>query len=373
MLSRAKITTETGLLAFTPQELSKKLKATLIEASAILDGVVAELVPQNITPVCQAARNTADRITTGDALLDGMLGGGIRLGVVTELVGESASGKTQLALQVSLLVQLPREKGGLSGSACYLTTSGALQTSRLVEIAQENPCTTPELCTLDDIHTRSTSSLPELRHTLSQGIPHLMRVLSEKQSSKPLGIIVLDSMGALFRSDTKTSSTTLFERSRDLIEIVMMLHHLASTANIAVLIINEVNSVFERPIIDPRDMDSDQLFYSEQARWFSKSDSVAGEGLKEAGLGLVWTNQVGIRIMMTRTGRRKYLGTGNPDAKRRHLDSTGRDENGQEADGEEATLIRRISVIFSSFSPAASMDFVVTRSGIMSLADDLRT
>ncbi|KAF9653174.1 hypothetical protein BDM02DRAFT_3070359, partial [Thelephora ganbajun] len=54
-------------------------------------------------------------LTTGDATLDHALGGGILTGMVWEFVGESASGKTQLAMQLSLLVQLPPELGGLSG------------------------------------------------------------------------------------------------------------------------------------------------------------------------------------------------------------------------------------------------------------------
>lgn len=41
--------------------------------------------------------------------------GGIISRGITEIAGESASGKTQFCLQLSLTVQLPEENGGLAG------------------------------------------------------------------------------------------------------------------------------------------------------------------------------------------------------------------------------------------------------------------
>lgn len=267
-------------------------------------------------------------------------------------------------------MQLPLEAGGLSGAACYLTTNGVLQTSRLAELAKKHPRMTPEICRLDSIHTRATPSVPELIRTLSQGLPDFAQQLSENSSAKPLRLLVLDSMGTLFRSDTQTSSKTLFERSRELIEISSMLHHLASAWHLAVLVINDVNSTFDRSAL-LKDVELDQLRYSEQARWFSRGDSISGEGFREASLGLVWANQVGLRIMMTRTGRRRYLDLSRDgDVKRRNRETEVRDQDRQQlSDRSEAILIRRLSVIFSSFSPPCSTDFVISCSGIISLGD----
>jgi Rad51 len=280
----------------------------------------------------------------------------------------SASGKTQFALQVSLLVQLPIDKGGLSGSACYLTTNGTLPTSRLLEMAQEwQELVTPDTCNLENVHTRSTTSIPELRHILSHAIPSLIQNLSSTSSSHPLHLLVLDSISALFRTNTKTTSKTLFERSRELIDVALMLHHLASTYHLVVLVINEVNSVFKR--VDspsPNSPGGDQVLYSEQSRWFSRGDSLPSEGYREAGLGLVWASQVGLRVLMTRTGRRKHL-LYSRDGKR----PRNRTVDNEEGKDSEAVLIRRISVISSSFSPPDSADFIILRSGITTVSDDV--
>ena len=271
------------------------------------------------------------------------------------------------------MVQLPIEKGGLSGSACYLTTNEILPTPRLSQMAREIELTTPGSCNLENIHTRSTSSVPELRHILSQGIPSLIQRLSDAPSHS-LCLLVLDSLSALFHSNTKTTSNTLFERSRELNNVALMLHHLASSYQLAIVVINEVNSVFER--VDssnlPRHPESDQVFYPEQSRWFSRGDSLPCEGYKEAGLGLVWANQIGLRVLMTRTGRRKHLLNSGDHTKRQRYsvvdNGTDTRELGKDS---EAILIRRLSVIFSSYSTPDSMDFIILRSGITSFIEEL--
>ncbi|KAF8574172.1 P-loop containing nucleoside triphosphate hydrolase protein [Ramaria rubella] len=259
---------------------------------------------------------------------------------------------------MALFVQLPLAEGGLSGSACYLTTNGVLHTSRLLEIAQHHQLTISHNYTLANIHTRSISSLPELEHILSQGIPTLAQRLSESSSTHPLSLLVLDSIGALFRfdSDRQTTSKILFDRSRKINNIALLLHRLASTYHLAVLVINEVNPTFEpTPASEPAPA-PDRILYSEQAKWFSKNDSHPSEGCNEVGLGLVWANHVGVRVVITRTGRRRHLPEAGDDVKRHHY------ENGQ-----EGTLIRRLSVVFSSVSPPASIDFVILRSGVVSV------
>lgn len=55
------------------------------------------------------------KLTTGCKLLDEVLQGGLVSHGITEISGESASGKTQLCLQLSLNVQLPESQGGLNG------------------------------------------------------------------------------------------------------------------------------------------------------------------------------------------------------------------------------------------------------------------
>ncbi|XP_058423801.1 DNA repair protein XRCC3 isoform X3 [Diceros bicornis minor] len=57
------------------------------------------------------------RLSLGCPVLDGLLRGGLPLDGITELAGRSSAGKTQLALQLCLAVQLPRRHGGLEAVA----------------------------------------------------------------------------------------------------------------------------------------------------------------------------------------------------------------------------------------------------------------
>ena len=60
------------------------------------------------------------RLSINCPVLNGWLKGGLLVPGVTEIVGTSAAGKTQICMQLSLCAQLPAEQGGLDGGA--LTT-----------------------------------------------------------------------------------------------------------------------------------------------------------------------------------------------------------------------------------------------------------
>ncbi|MFX1388863.1 MAG: DNA repair and recombination protein RadA [Promethearchaeota archaeon] len=80
-------------------------------------------------------RKTLKRLTTGSRNLDELLLGGIEPGSVTELFGEYRTGKTQLAHQLCVNVQLPYEEGGLEGTALYIDTEGTFRPERLIQMA----------------------------------------------------------------------------------------------------------------------------------------------------------------------------------------------------------------------------------------------
>ena len=60
------------------------------------------------------------RLSINCPVLNGWLKGGLLVPGVTEIVGTSAAGKTQICMQLSLCAQLPAEQGGLDGGV--LTT-----------------------------------------------------------------------------------------------------------------------------------------------------------------------------------------------------------------------------------------------------------
>jgi DNA repair protein RAD57 len=281
----------------------------------------------------------------------------------------SAAGKTQLALQLSLCVQLPPELGGISGSACYLTTSSKLPTSRLLQLIDTHPLLSHSLCGLSGIQTLSTETIPKLLFVLSNSLPLLLRTNANDPSRKEVKLLVIDALAELFHSTDKTSTTTLVERARNISEISKLLHSLASKHRIAVLVLNEVIDVFDR---EPEGGTTESdLIYRNQARWFSRADSFLDDNRKEASLGLVWANQVNVRIMLSRTGRRRYFSEViGRTTKHRRIETSHPALQMIEAEG-QTTLIRRLNVIFSSVSSPTSLDFIISAEGLSLVPDDM--
>ncbi|MEM2185876.1 MAG: AAA family ATPase [Thermofilaceae archaeon] len=74
-------------------------------------------------------------LSTGCRCLDSLLGG-IMPPLVLEVAGPPASGKTQLCHQLAVMVQLPQERGGLSGRALYIDTEGTFRPERVISMAR---------------------------------------------------------------------------------------------------------------------------------------------------------------------------------------------------------------------------------------------
>lgn len=286
----------------------------------------------------------------------------ISLGLSDNHLRSSAAGKTQLCMQLSLSVQLPSSLGGASGAACILSTSWTLPTNRLLEMSHAHPAFSPTICGLADVHTVKTPTIPALLHVLSNLLPNLIEDLAVRPDARPVRLLIIDALTELFHSHTKVSTKTLVERSKNLAEISTLLHRLADKYNIAVIVVNEVVDVIDRPPVHAL---AHEVLYQEQARLFSRADSVPGENLKEAALGLVWANQVNARIMLSRTKRMRYLEQEEIPVKRRRLN----DGNPQPRDSDKPTLVRRLTVIFNSVAPPASLDYIVTSSGITTLLE----
>ncbi|XP_026686656.1 DNA repair protein RAD51 homolog 3-like [Diaphorina citri] len=75
-------------------------------------------------------------LTTLSKYLDELLHGGIEMGKLTEIYGNSGSGKTQLCLQLALNVTLPMLLGGLEAESIYIETNKSVFASRLLEMCE---------------------------------------------------------------------------------------------------------------------------------------------------------------------------------------------------------------------------------------------
>jgi len=80
-------------------------------------------------------RKSLKKLSSGGQNLDDLLGGGFEPGAVTEIFGEYRTGKTQIAHQLCVNVQLPNEQGGLEGNALYIDTEGTFRPERIIQMA----------------------------------------------------------------------------------------------------------------------------------------------------------------------------------------------------------------------------------------------
>jgi len=97
------------------------------------------------------SQSALNKILTGNKALDTHFGGGISLGHLVELIGNSGTGKTQMwyfinyyfvinynlqmvydSLQLCLNVQIPKAAGGLEGSALFIDTRQDFHPDRLM-------------------------------------------------------------------------------------------------------------------------------------------------------------------------------------------------------------------------------------------------
>ncbi|KZT36967.1 P-loop containing nucleoside triphosphate hydrolase protein, partial [Sistotremastrum suecicum HHB10207 ss-3] len=166
---------------FTPKDLllsnasivARRVKLSVTDVKAIVQLVCQEVAPKP-RPASDAKQAASERFTTGDDRLDGILGGGITPSLIWELCGESAAGKSQLAFQLALTVQLPKKLGGLGGSCCFITTTATLPTHRILQLIEEHPLLSSTTVSLADIHTLKTTTFASFLYAISHLLPPLI-------------------------------------------------------------------------------------------------------------------------------------------------------------------------------------------------------
>ncbi|MEA1957054.1 MAG: DNA repair and recombination protein RadA, partial [Euryarchaeota archaeon] len=81
-------------------------------------------------------RQGIGKLTTGSKSFDELLGGGLETQAMSEFYGEFGSGKTQIAHQLAVNVQLPPEKGGLNGSVIMIDSENTFRPERIKDMAE---------------------------------------------------------------------------------------------------------------------------------------------------------------------------------------------------------------------------------------------
>ncbi|KAF9919215.1 DNA repair protein xrcc3 [Lobosporangium transversale] len=373
-LIEASLDTLEDLLLYTPPSLVDRIPSTRFKRHQPRKGInvirydrLLTLTPQEITlaydEACAhvflggIAYGTALNLlqeefflSLGDPLLDAALGGpGIMTRGITEVAGESSVGKTQLCLQLCLMVQLPYELGGLDGSAVWLSTEGKFPYTRLESMigyfVARHKEVLPEMSVeelRDNVYFESMADQETQMHIINYQLPiliHDSHVSANKEAEeatqitatqqtqhdpvtnegddtedrhpslrrKAVKLVIVDSITNNFRSELtiplndgtaegqrpQQSSgfrSSILQRSTDLCEIGLRLRTLADNYGLAVICVNQVTDVF-----GPEE--------SELSVFNTLDDPTKR---KKPALGHVWESMINARVILQRSRRLEY-------------------------------------------------------------------
>ncbi len=177
-------------------------------------------------------RKTLNKLSTSSQNLDDLLYGGIEPGAVTEVFGEYRTGKTQLAHQLCVNVQLSYEDGGLEGNALYIDTEGTFRPERIIQMAVAK----------DLDHNIVLRNVTVGRAYNSDHQILLVKESPKIISEKNIKLIVVDSLIGHFRSEY-IGRGTLASRQQIINTHIHDLLRLTETYDeLAVLFTNQVSS-----------------------------------------------------------------------------------------------------------------------------------
>ena len=124
-------------------------------------------------------------LSTGSEVLDDFLNKGFKKGAVSAIFGPATSGKTTTALMTAL--QVPKEK-----KVIFLDTEGGFSPVRLQQLAHKD--------SIKNILVLKISSFQQQSTVIKQ---------LEQQLSDNIGLIVCDTISALFRKERSKHNTEL--------------------------------------------------------------------------------------------------------------------------------------------------------------------
>lgn len=174
-------------------------------------------------------REKVGRLTTGSKALDKLLGGGLETQAITEAHGAFGSGKSQLAHQLAVTVQLPKEKGGFGGKALFVDTEQTFRPERIRDMAQG----------LGMDPNRALENIYAARAYNSDHQVVLVEKSEEVIKNNNVKVMIVDSVTAAFRADY-TGRGTLANRQQKLNRHLHELQRLADVYNIVIYVTNQV-------------------------------------------------------------------------------------------------------------------------------------
>ncbi len=184
------------------------------------------------------ARGQINFISTGSKNLDTLLGGGIPTHLITEFHGEFGVGKTQIAHQLSVCVQLPKKKGGLNSPAIYIDTESTFRPERLIKIAKYLGLNPNEV--LKNVYVSSVRNL-EQQNIVFQLLPSVVKEKSAK-------LVIIDTLVSNIRTSVDENSSQIL-LLKYLGMQLRVLKEVAYVLGTAVVVFNPISTIPEGRII----------------------------------------------------------------------------------------------------------------------------
>lgn len=162
-----------------------------------------------------------ERISTGSEVLDELLEGGLEKGIITNVYGESGTGKTSFCVQVASSVA---EKGG---KVAYVDTEGGFSPERMAQVAGEQA--------LENIVIRNPVDFQQQEEAIES--------LEGLVESEDIEFVIVDSAVSLYR--LKVNGDNASDINQRLSQQLSELSKVARVHNIPVLITNQVYTSFD--------------------------------------------------------------------------------------------------------------------------------
>jgi len=206
-------------------------------------------------------REQIGKLTWGVPEVDELLGGGVETQSITEVYGEFGAGKSQVTHQLSVTVQLPKEHGGLEGSAVFVDSEDTFRPERIDDMVrgldEDVLADTMELHGIEDGDPANDDDLDALLESVLDKI-HVAKafnsnhqiLLAEKakevaqeneDTDWPVRLLCVDSLTAHFRAEY-VGRGELADRQQKLNKHLHDLLRIGDLHNTAVVITNQVQS-----------------------------------------------------------------------------------------------------------------------------------
>ncbi|WP_436929253.1 DNA repair and recombination protein RadA [Halosimplex halobium] len=256
-----------GIAVASPGELSNTADIGESSAADIIEAAreAADIGGFETGAAVLERREQIGKLTWGVDEVDDLLGGGIETQSISEVYGEFGAGKSQVTHQLSVNVQLPREHGGLEGSAMFIDSEDTFRPERIeqmvkghddevledamvlhdiVEEAEDADASDEALlddlveAMLDNIHVAKAFNSNHQILLAEQA----QELASETQDDEfPIRLLCVDSLTAHFRAEY-VGRGELAERQQKLNKHLHDLMRVGDLHNTAVVVTNQVAS-----------------------------------------------------------------------------------------------------------------------------------